>query len=241
MGDIQPATKATHVGNDLVRLRIAALGGQHRDAAFFQCLAQRLRIFHNLRHVDLAIFQHFGSGHGQRRHAVDLMGGGQHGEDGLGQWFGQFGVIPHQHPALRPAKRLAGRPCQHGGSFAQRVLELPTSDESGLVCAVEDKTAVPRRNNLTHFPHRQGKQRHRHPHHHQLGLDALRLFLEFVQIHIQRLRVKRYVKNLHPPRPRRTIIAIAGMTTKRLRCRHHPVAGLHQGVVKRHVADHAAH
>src|SRR5208282_5734333 len=169
LGGFQAAAEGADVGDDLVGPGVAAAGTHHGDAAPFQGAGQGLGVLDDLGHVDGAEGQHFGGGDGQGGNAVDLVGGGQHGEHGVGQGFGEFGGVPGHDPALGPAPGLSGRTGEDAGAFAQGILELPAGDEAELVGPVEEQPAAPGGDDLRHLPAGQGEQGHGHAQGHQPG------------------------------------------------------------------------
>src|SRR5260221_7531153 len=103
--------KLPHIGDHLVRGRVALVRAQHGNATPVESRAERLRVAHDLSHVDPPEGEQLGSGGGQGCHAIDLMSGCQHWEDGMGEGFGQRRIVPDDDAALRAAEGLARRPC----------------------------------------------------------------------------------------------------------------------------------
>ena len=153
----------------------------------------------------------------------------------------QLRIVPQNDAALRTAERLAGRPGEDGGALIQGVLELPAGDKPGLVGAVVEEPPAPLGGHGAHFLHRQRKQRHGHPHGHQLGPDLAGRARERIQVDLQLDRVERNVHDVQAPQPRRPVEPVAGVPSVRLGHGHDGVPRPGQGLIDGQVAEHAAH
>ena len=60
LGNLQPTTKAPHIGYYLMGGGIAFMCSKDRNTSTSQCRSKRLRIAHNLGHVYTPVGDHFG-------------------------------------------------------------------------------------------------------------------------------------------------------------------------------------
>jgi transcriptional regulator with XRE-family HTH domain len=129
----------------------------------------------------------------------------------------------------------------HDGAFLQGILELPSGDQSRLVCAVEDEFSAPLGDDVAHLAHGQREERHGHAHDDQPGLVLACNAGKRVEVDRKLFHVEWHVIDLQAARSRRSVLAVARMPAERLRRRHDHIARLRERVVDCHVAQHAAH
>ena len=96
----------------------ALVRAEDGDAAGVQRVRERLGVGDDGGHVLRAELEQLGRGGGERGDAVDLVGGGERGEDGVQQRRRELEVVPHHHARLRAGERLAGAAGQHRGALA---------------------------------------------------------------------------------------------------------------------------
>ena len=143
MRDVEAAAELAHVGDHLVRGGEALVGAEDGDAASVQRERERLGVGDDGGHVLRPELEQLGRGGGERGDAVDLVGGGERGEDRVQQRRRELEVVPHHHARLRAGERLARAAGEHRGALAQRVLELAAGDQAELVRAVEEDLPAP--------------------------------------------------------------------------------------------------
>src|SRR5262245_33211203 len=127
-------------------------------------------------------------------------------------------VVPQNDAALRSAKCFASGASQNHSTLIQRVLELSARDQACLMRTIENKLSAPFGDNVTHLAYRQRKQRHRHAHYHELGFMLTGELGEGVEIYFEFIHIEWHIVNLQATRASWTIIAIARVSAKRLRC-----------------------
>ena len=85
VGDLEAAAELAHVGDHLVGAGVALVGAEDGHAAGVQGVGERLGVGDDRGHVLAAEREQLGRGGGERGDAVDLVGGGERGEDGVQQ------------------------------------------------------------------------------------------------------------------------------------------------------------